>query len=522
MKKNYILFILTLVFVSKVNAQTNGTEEPSVYGFYTYFNSLQNLSTPSELVKTGDTTYESGGVQLTPASGSKFGGLFINGRTITSVNGLNVEFEYEMSGGTQYDGINGDGLSFFLYDGAITTPSIGSKGAGLGYAYNRANSDHTGARAAGLTGAYLGVGLDMFGNFKGRRFQGEARVNGIADKTYSISTSHITLRGAKGSVINASIGLGNGYTGYPVLVTRTTNSNNTNSGYTLNSNGNYDVLTNTLTSIFSLRNNSGEYRKVYLSLIPNFTSTTSTDGFYVSVGIKNNSTGNVINVINNYLYKSSTKYYENAMPNPSDTSNTNSDAPASAQIQTLNSSVPATLKLGFAASTGNASQKHLIKNVKLTLPYSAESNNDIASYCYNNPVKINVLNNDIAYSGVISNTTPPTANKSYIDPATFSFEKTSYVPGNYDYTIYRTKTTAQGTWSFDQTTGLVTFMPATGFTGTATMTYSVKGYTKKDTSNQITEPYGDTAYRSIPATITVSYTGTCSVRSNIMVNHRMN
>lgn len=494
-------------------AQTDSTEVASIYGFYSYSSSLMNASSASELSIQGNASHTSTGVQLTPASTGQFGGLFINGRTFTSVNGLHVEFEYDMKNGAPLSGAYGDGLSFFLYDGSVTNPVIGSPGAGLGYAYNRAKDMYASQRKAGLTGAYLGIALDEFGNFKAKRFQGESRVNGISGVTWSQGGSHVTLRGAKGAAINTT-GLGDGYTGYPVLTTRTTLSNSGTVGRILQTNRTYAASTNTLSSVFDLRNNSGEFRKVFLDLIPHFTSPTTTDGFDIKVDIQTLQNGTPVNVINYYHYPTSVPYTENANPQTSDFNN--SDTEGTATNQTLNATVPSFLKLGFAASTGAAYQQHIIRNVKLTLPYSAVANDDVASTCKFQPVSIPVFNNDIAYKGPISIVTPPVGSKDNIDYSTFSFTKNNET----DLTLYRKKVTAQGTWSYNKSTGIVTFSPSSGFTGTATMTYTIKGRTLKDSNGKIVEPYGDTAYRSVPATITVNLkTSGCiyAVVSNKMV-----
>lgn len=501
MKRNYkglsLISLLLVLLSNMISAQTDSTEVASIYGFYSYSSSLMNASSAPELTLQGNASHTSTGVQLTPASSSQFGGLFINGRSFTSVNGLHVEFEYEMKGGTPLSGTYGDGLSFFLYDGAVASPVIGSPGAGLGYAYNRAKDQYASFRKAGLTGAYLGIALDEFGNFKSKRFQGESRVNGIAG-SWSTATSHITLRGARGADINSSIGLGLGYTGYPVLVSRSTLSNTGTVGRVLQSDRTYANTTNTLSSTFDLRNGNGEFRKVFLDLIPHFVTPTTTDGFDIKVDMQTTANGAPINIINYYHYKTSVPYTENA--NPQVTDYNNSDTEGAATAQTLNATVPSMLKLGFAAATGGAFQQHIIRNVKLTLPYSAVSNDDLASTCKNQPVYIPVLDNDIAYKGPISITTPPTGNKNNIDYKTFSFAKNSET----DLTLYRKKVTPQGTWTFNTNTGIVTFTPSSGFTGTATMTYSVKGRTVTDANGKIVEPYGDTAYRSVPATITVN------------------
>lgn len=517
MKKNFKgLSLMSLVFTLLTNfvyAQTDSTEVASIYGFYSYSSSLMNASSASELSIQGNASHTATGVQLTPASSGQFGGLFINGRTFTSVNGLHVEFEYDMKNGTALGGTYGDGLSFFLYDGAVTNPTIGAPGAGIGYSYNRAKDAYASQRKAGLSGAYLGIALDEFGNFKSKRFQGESRINGISGVTWSQASSHVTLRGARGAAINTT-GLGAGFTGYPVLVTRSTLSNTGAVGRVLQTDRSYAATSNSLSSVFDLRNNTGDFRKVYLDLIPHFTSPTTTDGFDIKVDIQTAQNGTPINIINYYHYKTSVPYTENANPQTSDFNG--SDVEGGATSQTLNATVPAVLKLGFAAATGGAFQQHIIRNVKLTLPYAAVTNNDAATTCKFQPVNIPVFNNDIAYKGPISITTPPTASNTNIDYSTFSFTKTN----DTDLTLYRKKVTPQGTWTYNKSTGIVTFNPSSGFTGTATMNYSVKGRTVKDSNGKITEPYGDTAYRSVPGTITVTLKTTgCiySVISNRMV-----
>lgn len=508
---------MSLVFTLLTNfmyAQSDSTEVASIYGFYSYSSSLMNASTAPELTLQGNASYTSTGVQLTPATTSQFGGLFISGRTFTSVNGLHVEFEYDMKSGGTLNSTYGDGLSFFLYDGAVTSPLIGSPGAGLGYDYNRTKDQYSSQRRAGLSGAYLGIALDEFGNFKSKRFQGDSRVNGISGTTWSQGTSHVTMRGAVGANINATNGLGVGYTGYPVLITRSTLSNSGTVGRVLQTDRSYAATTNTLSSTFDLRNGNGEFRKVFLDLIPHFITPTTTDGFDVKVDMQTTVNGTPNNVISYYHYKTSVPYTENANPQTSDYNS--SDTEGSTTAQTLDATVPAVLKLGFAASTGAAYQQHIIRNVKLTLPYAAVANDDVASTCKNQAVSIPIFNNDIAYKGAISIVTPPVGSKDNIDYNTFSFTKNT----DTDLTLYRKKVTPQGTWSYNKNTGIVTFTPSSSFTGTTTMTYTIKGRTAKDTNGKITEPYGDTAYRSTPATITVSLktTGCISaVVSNKMV-----
>jgi type IV pilus assembly protein PilY1 len=92
---------------------------------------------------------------------------------IVSANGFNagqgVQITFKTvtyrgdSGGQGGDGA--DGMSFYLIDGAVTPASatwngIGSWGGSLGYTCSNANPPYD-----GLVGAYLGLGIDEYGNF---------------------------------------------------------------------------------------------------------------------------------------------------------------------------------------------------------------------------------------------------------------------------------------------------------------------------------------------------------------------
>ena len=64
-----------------------------------------------------------------------------------------------------------DGISFYLMD-ASQTPGIGAWGGSLGYSCSNSNSPHD-----GLVGAYLGLGIDEFGNF----LNGSANTLGVTN-----------------------------------------------------------------------------------------------------------------------------------------------------------------------------------------------------------------------------------------------------------------------------------------------------------------------------------------------------
>ncbi len=82
-------------------------------------------------------------------------------RAIGSRQGLTVTFELYSYGGTL--DLTADGLSFFLLDGQVSPDQAGAFGGSLGYAQK--NVTTTTGLVPGLTGAYVGIGFDEFGNF---------------------------------------------------------------------------------------------------------------------------------------------------------------------------------------------------------------------------------------------------------------------------------------------------------------------------------------------------------------------
>lgn len=105
-------------------------------------------------------TAGNGALRLTPASGNKFGNI-TSGFTFPTNQGLEVTFTTYTyggdKGGTAKNGA--DGIGFFLMDGSVS-PNIGAIGGSLGYSCSNGNT-----YADGLVGAYLGLGIDEYGNF---------------------------------------------------------------------------------------------------------------------------------------------------------------------------------------------------------------------------------------------------------------------------------------------------------------------------------------------------------------------
>ena len=109
----------------------------------------------------GSTVLTSGGVdpagqgwlRLTGIGNNEFGYAYYD-TDFHSSYGIVVSFEY-----TAWGGDGADGISFFLYDGTTTQSQfqIGDAGGSLGYA-NGCDP------APGLSNAYVGIGIDEWGN----------------------------------------------------------------------------------------------------------------------------------------------------------------------------------------------------------------------------------------------------------------------------------------------------------------------------------------------------------------------
>jgi hypothetical protein len=124
-----------------------------------------------------------GVLRLTDNTPSQAGAVIYN-QSLFARGGISIKFEYFQYGGNAVNGNKGDGISFFLLDGAASPTQAGGFGGGLGYAQN--NSVGVGD---GIAGGYLGIGFDAFGNF-GQASEG--RVGGVTGDT----ADRVTVRGS--------------------------------------------------------------------------------------------------------------------------------------------------------------------------------------------------------------------------------------------------------------------------------------------------------------------------------------
>jgi len=104
----------------------------------------------------------SGALRLTPPQTNQTGAILSN-FTFPMSQGLQVTFTtYTYGGDSQSPAKDGaDGISFMLTDGTAAAPTVaGGLGGSMGYSCSNSNATYE-----GMANAYLGLGIDEFGNF---------------------------------------------------------------------------------------------------------------------------------------------------------------------------------------------------------------------------------------------------------------------------------------------------------------------------------------------------------------------
>ncbi|MGS0688000.1 Ig-like domain-containing protein [Nakamurella sp. GG22] len=128
---------------------------------------------------------QTGYLQLTDATANRKGGAVYT-KPSASALGLDVTFDQWQYGTANY---GGDGLSFFLADGAAGITAPGGPGSSLGYAQNT----NMPTAPNGIAGAYLGVGLDAHGAFAS---SGDGHGTGCATReSAAFQANSVVLRG---------------------------------------------------------------------------------------------------------------------------------------------------------------------------------------------------------------------------------------------------------------------------------------------------------------------------------------
>lgn len=236
---------------------------------------------------------QNGVLQLTSNQPDERGYLYID-IPFSSSYGIKTSFEY-----FSYGGDGADGIVCFLFDASVPVFHPGGFGGSLGYVYN------TNYQAPGLSGAYMGIGLDEFGNFS----------NGIEGKDGPGFWPHnISVRGP-----------GNGFNGYQfisgVRTDQVVGGLPEDDQFSISSGGSN---TTRVTDV-----NKAGYRKVFIDLQP----APGGIGMILNLDMLVTTVDNeprMVSVFEDFPYR-----YE----------------------------APENLKIGFAASTGGSTNFHEIRNI---------------------------------------------------------------------------------------------------------------------------------------------------------------
>jgi uncharacterized repeat protein (TIGR01451 family) len=156
-----------------------------------------------------------GYLRLTDASTDKAGAVLYN-HALPASAGLDVTFDVWQYGSTT-PATPADGVSFFLVNGDVSLTEPGAFGGSLGYAQKLPDDNPARPFADGVDGGYLGVGLDVLGNYFG---DWEQRGNGCAHRSPAGTQFRVPAPGANMVTVR---GPGQGIEGYCFLTATTSN-----------------------------------------------------------------------------------------------------------------------------------------------------------------------------------------------------------------------------------------------------------------------------------------------------------
>tara|TARA_R110002020_G_scaffold471738_1_gene699083 strand:+ start:1313 stop:3685 length:2373 start_codon:yes stop_codon:yes gene_type:complete len=138
----------------------------------------------AETVFGGSAKLVDGVLRLTEAQLEQTGYIYID-IPFSPAYGIKSSFEYFMYGGT-----GADGLTVFLFDADVQNFKPGGFGGSFGYAQRNSTP--------GMTGGYLGIGFDSFGNFSN---SSESKIGGFPGPSNRLYPNSISLR-KNGSGLN--------------------------------------------------------------------------------------------------------------------------------------------------------------------------------------------------------------------------------------------------------------------------------------------------------------------------------
>ncbi|MFF2656642.1 hypothetical protein ACFVUH_04690, partial [Kitasatospora sp. NPDC058032] len=156
-----------------------------------------------------------GYLRITDAANDQSGAVLFD-QALPAGNGLDVTFDQWQYGSTTPN-TPADGISFFLVNGDTSLTHPGAFGGSLGYAQKLPDDNPNLDFLPGVDRGYLGVGLDVLGNYFG---DWEQRGNGCATRSPAGTGFHVPAPGANMVTVR---GPGDGTTGYCFLTATTSN-----------------------------------------------------------------------------------------------------------------------------------------------------------------------------------------------------------------------------------------------------------------------------------------------------------
>ncbi|MDR0227745.1 MAG: hypothetical protein LBI72_01560 [Flavobacteriaceae bacterium] len=470
------------------------------YAQFPYFNSAQSGSGFALLGESnaGLVTYSANGIKLVDNT-NQYSGVSLESLNFSTSKGFILEFEYAMDKGDKYDGKYGDGIAMVLYDGTVTKPRMGDKGGALGYAYTKKS---TTSSIKGFEKGFIGLGLDLYGNYKNIMANTDEIRNGIMSNNEG---DFIVLRGPHSLV---------DYEGYPTLFAVGT-VNNTNFYLDRVTGAPVKKQKGLEGQRFSLRGNKmdakvgdPEYRKAIVSLIPGIDeiSSNSESGFFISIDMINGVYRS--SVIKNYF-----------IPKSGDIKYTEQMSTSSSSVKTLKIETPNSLKMAFTGSTGGAAIQAHIRNIALSLPFSPIANDMVLrDVIRSRQSVIKPLYSAFGYNtNVYSIINPPNKSMMYLDKESFRFRvlgtDNKFVDSKDPYSY---KVDGVGEFRYNIGSGEVVFIPVTTSTAkTVTFYYDIKNLKPVSGNDISTEEY-----RSRVASVTLYLTDSSTVFSDpiIIVN----
>ncbi|MFB7471316.1 hypothetical protein [Kitasatospora sp. NPDC056184] len=156
-----------------------------------------------------------GYLRITDASNDQSGAVLFD-QALPAGNGLDVSFDQWQYGSTT-PATPADGISFFLVNGDTSLTHPGAFGGSLGYAQKLPDDNPSLTFLPGVDRGYLGVGLDVLGNYFG---DWEHRGDGCATRSPAGTGFRIPAPGANMVTVR---GPGDGTTGYCFLTATTSN-----------------------------------------------------------------------------------------------------------------------------------------------------------------------------------------------------------------------------------------------------------------------------------------------------------